>query len=359
MNVAHLFERTARRDPEAPAVALGRSVLLDHGALALRAARLAGALRDRLRLGAGDRVALIAANRAEYLEALLGTWWAGLAAVPINAKLHPQELAFVLGDAGARLCLVSPELAPAVGALAGGLPELDRVIELGSAEYRRLLEADPRSLEPTDGNAMAWLFYTSGTTGRPKGAMITHRNLRAMTYGYLIDVDEVGPREAILHAAPMSHGSGLYIVPHAAVGSCQVVPESGGFDAAEVLDLIGAHRGVHMFAAPTMVQRLVAPRPRAGAGSPQPRDDHLWRGAHVPGRPRGGARGVRAIGWPSSTARARAPCASRRCPGASTGRRPWRAGGTGCSPWARSSSSPSSGSAMPTAGRCRWARQAR
>ncbi len=269
MNVAHLFERTARRDPEAPAVALGRSVLLDYAALALRAARLAGALRDRLRLGAGDRVALIAANRAEYLEALLGTWWAGLAAVPINAKLHPQELAFVLGDAGARLCLVSPELAPAVGGLAGGLPELDRVIELGSAEYRRLLDADPRPLEPTDGNAMAWLFYTSGTTGRPKGAMITHRNLRAMTYGYLIDVDEVGPRETILHAAPMSHGSGLYIVPHAAVGSCQVVPESGGFDEAEVLDLFGAHRGVHMFAAPTMVQRLVRHARRQG---PDPRN---------------------------------------------------------------------------------------
>ncbi len=257
MNVAHLFERTASRDAEAPAVALGRSILLTYGALAHRAARLAGALRGRLGLAAGDRVALLSANRAEYVEALLGGWWAGLAVVPVNAKLHPQELAFILGDSGARLALVSPELAPALGALAGTLPDLEQVIELGSGEYRRFLDADPRPMEATDGDAMAWLFYTSGTTGRPKGAMITHKNLRAMTYGYLIDVDEVGPRETILHAAPMSHGSGLYIVPHAAAGSCQVVPESGGFDEAEVFRLIEAHEDVHMFAAPTMVQRLV------------------------------------------------------------------------------------------------------
>ena len=117
MNVAHLFERTASRDPEAPAVALGRSVLLSYGALVDRAARLAGALRNRLGLASGDRVALLSANRAEYVEALLAAWWAGLAAVPINAKLHPQELAFILCDSGARVALVSPGLAPAVGAL--------------------------------------------------------------------------------------------------------------------------------------------------------------------------------------------------------------------------------------------------
>ena len=87
-----------------------------------------------------------------------------------------------------------------------------------------------------------------------------------MTLSYFADVDRIGPGDAILHAAPMSHGSGLYILPHAAQGACQIVPASGGFDEAEVFDLLGApRRGITMFAAPTMVRRL-AEHPLAGAG---------------------------------------------------------------------------------------------
>ena len=94
--------------------------------------------------------------------------------------------------------------------------------------------------------------------------MLTHRNLLAMTLAYLADVDGISPADAILHAAPMSHGSGLYMLPHAARGACQMLPPGGGFDPAEVIELlqaprgadVGSSAGITLFAAPTMVKRL-------------------------------------------------------------------------------------------------------
>ena len=104
----------------------------------------------------------------------------------------------------------------------------------------------------------AWLFYTSGTTGRPKGATLSHGNLQAMSLCFLADVEPVAPGDAILHPAPLSHGSGLYLLPHVLNAAVSVVPESGGFDSDEVLTLLAAWPNACFFAAPTMVKRLIA-----------------------------------------------------------------------------------------------------
>ena len=256
MNIANLFVRAGRTHADLPAVALGSDVLLSYGQLVRRGAALAGRLRDAFGLLPGDRVALVMKNTPEYVELLLAGWYAGLTMVPANAKLHPRELEYILGHAGARACFVTPDLIDAVGPLEQSIETLQRMVEVGSADYRSLLAGDPAPITEVAPDDVAWLFYTSGTTGQPKGAMLTHRNLLAMTLSYFADVDRITPGDAILHAAPLSHGSGLYVLPHAAQAACQVIPASGGFDPAEIFELFRAHRGVTIFAAPTMVKRL-------------------------------------------------------------------------------------------------------
>jgi len=232
LNPSAWLARAARADPRAVAIYRGTRPWVDYGGLALRAGRIAAGLRRR-GLAPGDRVALFMANTPEYLEALYGIWWAGLVAVPVNAKLHARELEFITADSGAREVLDEP------------------------AQVAALAAADPMPPAQAAATDLAWLFYTSGTTGRPKGAMLSFRNLAQMTFSYFCDVDDVPRDGCLLHAAPLSHGSGLYNFTHLARGASQVVPESGGFDADEIARLLAAHREVSFFAAPTMVKRLV------------------------------------------------------------------------------------------------------
>jgi long-chain acyl-CoA synthetase len=257
MNLANLLLRAARGFGERPAVFDGERLVHDYRALALRVATLAGRLASECALRPGDRVALILRNRPAYVEVLFAIWHAGLVAVPINAKLHPRELAYILEHCGARLCFASDDLAQVIAGLKPELSALSRVIAVESAEYRGMSSGQVTAPVPRRSKDVAWLFYTSGTTGRPKGAMLTHGNLLAMTLSYFVDVDSVGYRDCILHAAPMSHGSGLYILPHVARAAAQVVPASGKFDPQEVFDLLAIHSGATIFAAPTMVKRLV------------------------------------------------------------------------------------------------------
>ena len=259
MNVAHLLARAARTFPDSPAVSQGEHAWASYAQLMRRVVSMASAFRNELGLVPGDRVALAMTNCPEYVEVRYAAWYAGLAAVPMNAKLHAREYAYMLSDSGARLCFATPDLKDAIAPLADGLPGLDRVIEVGSDEYRSL-DSGANTLEmyPSVPDDVAWLFYTSGTTGQPKGVMITHRNLMCATQCYFTDVDQIDTGDCIVHAAPMSHGSSLYDLPHVLKAANQVIPQSGHFEPAEVFSLCSKWTGVTMFLAPTMVQRLVA-----------------------------------------------------------------------------------------------------
>jgi long-chain acyl-CoA synthetase len=253
MNIAQLLLRAARVHPQRPALALGGHVLSSYADLAQRVAQLATGLAARLQ--PNDRVGLVMKNCPQYLELLFACWHAGLIVVPINAKLHPKELEFILADSGARLCFATAELYPAVASMR--LAGLERVIDVGGEDYAHLFAGKPMEIVPRAPKDAGWLFYTSGTTGRPKGVTLTQRNMMAAVLNYLADVDGIEPGDSIIHAAPMSHGSGFYILPHVARAGLNVVPDSGGFDPAEIFELLQVHRGVTIFAAPTMVKRLV------------------------------------------------------------------------------------------------------
>ena len=254
MNLAQWLQRSAKLHPERPAIALGTEVWANYAGFAAQAARAAAWLRAQ-GLAAGDRVVLFMRNRPEYLPLLWGTWWAGGVAVPVNAKLHARELAWIAGHSGARRLFVDDDAAAEVraalrdaGVDAGVHPRFDFLHDaaLPCPGVAPRGDADP-----------AWLFYTSGTTGRPKGVTLAPRQLRGSSLAFLAAVQPVAPGDVMLHPAPLSHGGGLYHLPYVLQGGLNVVPASGGFDAAECLALAAHWRRASFFAAPTMVRRLV------------------------------------------------------------------------------------------------------
>ena len=261
MNLSVTLQAVARYLPDRPAItAEGRT--LTFGAFEDQASRIAGALLKRHGLKPDDRVGLWMDNCLEFLPALYGVWRAGLTAVPINSKLHPKELQWILENAGARRCIVTPDLLQRLGELPAGV-HLPPVIATGSADYRDLLAGEPVIRAPANPEDEAWLFYTSGTTGRPKGAVLTHRNLLFAVQCYHSDIDYLDHTDTIFHAAPLSHGSGLYGLAFVAKGAHNVIIP-GSFEPDRIFDALMAYPNVSMFAAPTMVTRLIN-HPRAGS----------------------------------------------------------------------------------------------
>jgi long-chain acyl-CoA synthetase len=235
----------------------GAEVVATYEQFARHAASIAAALERRHAIAPGDRVAVFMPNCIEYLECLYGIWWTGAVAVPVNAKLHGREAAWIVQHSEAKLVFVTGKSA----ALLRDAPELPASAPLLNVEDPsfRAVRTGASSVSPAcrAPNDLAWLFYTSGTTGRPKGAMLSHGNLVAMSMSYLADVDPVTAEDAAFYAAPMSHGAGLYNIVHVRRGARHVVPPSQGLDPAEIFALARALGNASMFAAPTMVRRLV------------------------------------------------------------------------------------------------------
>lgn len=266
MNLAHLLLRQALMAGDRPAIFTGTTPWVTYSQWAQRSAGLAERFRSS-GLQAGDRVLLFMRNHPRYLEVLWAAWWAGLVAVPVNAKLHPAEVAWIIDNAQARWAFVTSDVAPQP--LAG----LERQVDIESSEADALFspmgdftDSPPWAAGPSD---TAWLFYTSGTTGRPKGVMLTHRNLVTMGLTYFVDVDSIGVDDAMVYAAPMSHGCGLYAIPHLMAGARHIIPVSGGVDPPELFAIGTALGPLSTFAAPTIIKRLVDYAESEGLGQAQ------------------------------------------------------------------------------------------
>jgi len=253
MNLAHWLMQTAAHSPAAHALFRGTEMVADYQRFAASAYNVAGWLHDK-GVKSGDRIAIYMKNTPEYLMLIYGVWAAGAAAVPINAKLHAREAAFILSNAEASLVFASPDLA---AGLEGETLQTE-IIGARGEEIAAVIAHPVPTVDVVDRTLddLAWLFYTSGTTGQPKGVIITHGMLMSMALCYCTDVDIVSAEDAALYAAPLSHGAGLYNLMHVRAGARHVCPASGGFDPSEILDLAAHFGSVHMFAAPTMVRRL-------------------------------------------------------------------------------------------------------
>lgn len=261
MHVGHFLTRAARRWPDRPAWLEGDVVVSFREAEA-RVNRLAHAL---LALGArpGDRVGMLVPNCRQGLETILAPMKAGLGVVPMNVRLAPGEHAYMLEDAGARLLVYHEDFRHHLAPVRDRLATVERVVCIGRGEPGDLDFEEVQAGRPAtppevaiEGDDLAWLFYTSGTTGRPKGAMLTHRNLIAMVHIFLLDLNPARETDVLLHAAAITHGSGVSIFHHIARGAASAFPAGRSFVPRRIFEAVQRYRVTTMFMAPTMVHAL-------------------------------------------------------------------------------------------------------
>jgi fatty-acyl-CoA synthase len=228
-------------EPAQPAPSLGEVTYRE----VARRGRAFRAALDTLGVGEGERVAVVSHNSARLLELLLAVPSSGRVLVPINFRLSSEEVGYIVEHSGARVLLVDPELEPSLKGVTGAEHRFGT-----GEEYEQLLrfDAEPRPWSDPDEDANATINYTSGTTARPKGVQMTHRNIwvNAITFGMHMQVSD---RDVYLHTLPMFHCNG-WGMPYATagVGARQVVLRK--VDGVEILRRVERHGVTLMCGAP-------------------------------------------------------------------------------------------------------------
>jgi long-chain acyl-CoA synthetase len=266
VSVASILETSYRRYAHRPALLRGGSTL-SYAELGARVHRLVGALRG---LGAepGDRIAIVSANSPDFIEVSQAAFVGGFVRVTPSSKLHVKEVAGILEDCRARYLFVGTEWVEAVPTLRAAATSVEHVVVLGGSApgtlaFEELVAAgapEPPAVLPRAADLCA-LLYTSGTTGRPKGAMLTHANWAAMIRNSMIELPPLGLDEVVLHVAPLSHFSGYVEPTYSARGALHVV--EAPFEPEAAIAAIERHQITAVPLVPTMLNMLL---PAAEAG---------------------------------------------------------------------------------------------
>ena len=259
---------------------LGRHALMKPAATALRfngrsltwtgleqrVAALAAALHRR-GVGFGDRVMILMLNRPEFLEATFAANRLGAIAVPVNFRLTAPELAFLVSDSGSAVLLTEPALAPVAAEVRDLAPGLQTVViaesptRPGLLGYEDLIAEDGEPAAPVDipNDHPALIMYTSGTTGRPKGAVLTHANLAGQALTALYSNPPDPRRDVGFIGVPLFHIAGIGgMLPALTLGTPTVIHPLGGFDPAHLLDVLAAERVTGIFLVPAQWQAVCA-----------------------------------------------------------------------------------------------------
>lgn len=258
--------RHALMQPQAPALRfLGRTITWAE--LHRRICGLAGALHRR-GIGSGDRVMILMLNRPEFLETCLAATMLGAIAVPVNFRLTPPELAYLVEDCGSAVLVTEPMLVPVAAAVRVIAPELATVIVAGSTGdggsvlgYEELLAEDGAPAPPVDvpNDSPALIMYTSGTTGHPKGAVLTHTNLAAQTMTAIYTSGPDINNDVAFVGVPLFHIAGIgNTLPGLTLGIPTVIHPLGAFDPAGLLDVLAAEKVTGIFLVPAQWQAVCA-----------------------------------------------------------------------------------------------------
>jgi long-chain acyl-CoA synthetase len=262
MNSFAFLQKAAMLRPDQPALVHGMESI-SYREFRDRALAIGGNLLA-LGLSPGDRVAFCLANSPRILETVYGCFAAGLIVVPINARLHPREIGYIVSNSGARALIHGPEYQAGIAQNPAEFAGLEHRICTeavdGALVFRSLLNASRRLVQSAEVSAAdpCWLFYTSGTTGKPKGAIWTHRTVRVVVMNYLADVHNIQPGDVVAHAAPMSHGSGIVALPAVARAATNAILDSKSFDPTALFAMIETMKVSHVaFLAPTQIIKML------------------------------------------------------------------------------------------------------
>jgi acyl-CoA synthetase (AMP-forming)/AMP-acid ligase II len=258
-NLAGVLAHHADRFPDRPCLIWGEEVFT-YGDVHARAGRLAAGLQ-RLGIGSGDVVAMILYNCPEFLEAMFAVSWIGGVFMPINWRLAAEEVAYIAGHAGARLVVSEAELASlaeAASARVGGVPIVGvGPVPAGWTRLEALLSTEPAVMADVGGDDVHRLMYTSGTTARPKGVMITYANLYWKNIGHVVEFGITGADKG-LACGPLYHVGALDLTSTTVLYAGGSLEIHRKFDAAQVLDALERNAISNVWLAPSMVNQILA-----------------------------------------------------------------------------------------------------